>query len=63
MTENGVPENGKASNCKTDYFEAYDNLEVHRLMLSDAPRTNAYKRAIELNSAAFKNKVVMGKLL
>ena len=44
------------------YFDSYDNLEVHRLMLSDKPRTESYKKAILQNASYFKNKVVMGKL-
>lgn len=43
------------------YFDSYDNLEVHRLMLSDKPRTDAYRKAILQNASYFKNKVVMGK--
>ena len=45
-----------------DYFDSYDNLEIHRLMLSDKPRTEAYKNAILQNASEFKNKVVMGKI-
>lgn len=41
------------------YFDSYDNLEVHRLMLSDKPRTDAYRKAILQNASYFKNKVVM----
>jgi protein arginine N-methyltransferase 6 len=29
-----------------DYFDAYEDLGVHRLMLNDQPRTLAYKQAI-----------------
>ena len=43
------------------YFDSYDDLEVHRLMLSDSPRTEAYRDAILTNPAFFKDKIVMGK--
>jgi len=41
-----------------DYFQSYDDFEVHRLMLEDRPRTLAYKNAIETNDAV-KNKIVL----
>ena len=44
---------------KDEYFESYDNLEVHRLMLSDSPRTEAYRDAIVKNKDYFQGKVVM----
>ena len=57
--------NYKSETCRManvdQYFDSYDNLEVHRLMLSDKPRTEAYKKAILQNASYFKNKVVMGK--
>jgi len=43
---------------KKDYFQSYDDFEVHRLMLEDRPRTLAYKNAIEANDAV-KNKIVL----
>ena len=42
-----------------EYFTSYDDLEIHRLMLEDTPRTTAYQRAIE--NVDLKGKVVMGK--
>jgi 2-polyprenyl-3-methyl-5-hydroxy-6-metoxy-1,4-benzoquinol methylase len=30
-----------------DYFSAYEAMDVHRLMLTDAPRMAAYRAAIE----------------
>ena len=42
-----------------DYFDAYDDLSVHELMLKDAPRTLAYKHFVEGNPALFKDKVVV----
>uniref|UniRef100_A0A1A9WLY0 type I protein arginine methyltransferase n=1 Tax=Glossina brevipalpis TaxID=37001 RepID=A0A1A9WLY0_9MUSC len=42
-----------------NYFNNYENLEVHELMLRDRPRQQAYKRAIESNANLFKDKVVL----
>lgn len=44
---------------QTDYFSSYEDLEIHKLMLEDAPRTLAYKNAILNNSSYFLNKTVM----
>ena len=44
-----------------EYFDSYNDLEVHRLMLNDSPRTDAYKDAILQNSAFIQGKTVMGK--
>lgn len=44
------------------YFDSYNDLEVHRLMLNDKPRTDGYIDAILKNSAFIKGKTVMGKL-
>eukprot|EP01084_Bolivina_argentea_P003527 6636_1 len=41
------------------YFNSYNDLEIHRLMLNDKPRTQAYCDAITKNSHFFKNKIVM----
>ncbi|TRY63454.1 hypothetical protein TCAL_00873 [Tigriopus californicus] len=41
------------------YFKSYFNLEVHRLMLQDKPRTEAYQQAIVKNAPFFKDKTVM----
>ena len=41
------------------YFESYEDLEIHRLMLSDYARTKAYEQAILQNSEIFKDKIVM----
>ena len=43
----------------SEYFESYDDLEVHRLMLADSPRTEAYRDAILKNKEFFKDKIVM----
>ncbi len=42
-----------------DYFKSYADLEVHRLMLSDLPRTESYRDAILKNKHYIQNKVVM----
>lgn len=41
------------------YFASYENLDVHKLMLEDEPRTLAYRKAILDNKAYFKDKIVM----
>ena len=47
------------ADTKEDYFQAYNDLEVHRLMLCDSPRTQSYKDAILKNEHYFKDKIVM----
>ena len=37
-----------------DYFTAYDCVEVHRLMVRDAARTEAYRKAVLDNSHLFR---------
>ncbi|QDZ23831.1 protein arginine N-methyltransferase [Chloropicon primus] len=41
------------------YFESYDDINVHRLMLEDKPRTEAYKKAFESLGKDLKGKVVL----
>eukprot|EP00736_Rhodelphis_marinus_P008272 Rmarinus@m.14719 len=41
------------------YFESYDDLSVHELMLKDRPRTEAYRDAILNNPTLFEGKVVL----
>ena len=41
------------------YFSSYGDLSVHALMLSDRPRTLAYKNFIEQNKHLFADKVVL----
>ena len=38
------------ANGDTEYFEAYDNLEVHALMLGDSQRLGSYLAAIRAHS-------------
>ncbi|KAM3963332.1 arginine methyltransferase 8 [Aphomia sociella] len=42
-----------------NYFESYEDLEVHKLMLEDEPRNQTYKDAIMNNKSYIKNKTVM----
>lgn len=41
------------------YFASYENLEVHRLMLNDRLRMDAYRQAIVKNRNLFQGKIVM----
>ena len=41
------------------YFNSYEELSVHELMLKDKPRTEAYQNAILKNKGLFENKTVM----
>lgn len=40
-----------------NYFESYDNISVHNLMLRDAPRVEKYKEAILNSKNLFQDKV------
>lgn len=42
-----------------NYFTSYSDVNVHRLMLQDLPRTQAYRDAILNNAHVFHNKIVM----
>ena len=41
------------------YFESYSRFSIHREMLSDAPRTRAYQRAIENNPSLIRGRRVL----
>lgn len=41
------------------YFDSYDNVAVHELMLKDKARTLSYRRALERNAEFIKGKVVL----
>lgn len=41
------------------YFNDYENLEIHEIMLRDRPRQEAYKNAILSNGSLFKDKIVI----
>jgi predicted RNA methylase len=43
----------------TEYFDSYDSIEVHNLMLRDEPRLNLYKEAIMSSKELFKDKIVL----
>ena len=47
------------SKTDTDYFESYDDISVHELMLKDAARVQAYKSFIENNVDHFVDKIVL----
>lgn len=49
----------KVDHSQDEYFTSYDSVEVHRLMIRDKPRTEAYRDAILNNSGYFKDKIVM----
>eukprot|EP01113_Clastostelium_recurvatum_P020831 TRINITY_DN2465_c0_g2_i1.p1 TRINITY_DN2465_c0_g2~~TRINITY_DN2465_c0_g2_i1.p1 ORF type:complete len:387 (+),score=104.44 TRINITY_DN2465_c0_g2_i1:24-1184(+) len=42
-----------------EYFESYFDFSVHELMLKDAPRNDAYNRALSLNPSDLRDKVVL----
>lgn len=42
-----------------NYFESYDNISVHNLMLRDEPRVSKYREAIMKSKDAFKDKIVL----
>lgn len=47
------------SDSDSAYYDAYFDPDVHRLMLEDKPRTEAYMKAILDNAEVIKGKVVM----
>ena len=42
-----------------EYFSSYTDVNVHKLMLKDAPRTEAYRNFIEKNQHLIKGKIVV----
>jgi predicted RNA methylase len=50
---------GKTTTNNSVYFQSYDDLEVHRLMLKDASRTDTYRSALMNNADKLKDKIVM----
>ncbi|CAL4171501.1 unnamed protein product [Meganyctiphanes norvegica] len=44
---------------RDEYFASYEDVEIHRLMVNDVPRTTAYRDAIYKNKHLFKDKIVM----
>jgi len=49
----------KSSKTDIDYFDSYDDISVHELMLKDAARVEAYKSFIENNMEHFVDKTVL----
>lgn len=43
----------------TSYFESYDNISVHNLMLRDKPRVDKYREAIMASKGLIKDKIVL----
>ena len=43
----------------SEYFQSYNSLNVHELMIKDRPRTEAYKDFLEKNAHLVKGKVVL----
>ncbi|KAF7270899.1 hypothetical protein GWI33_016163 [Rhynchophorus ferrugineus] len=41
------------------YFQSYEDLEIHKLMLKDSMRNNAYRKAIIDNQEDLKGKIVL----
>jgi len=54
-----VEEETTIENSDDPYFAEYSEWSVHELMLKDAPRTSAYRDAIEGNAHLFRGKTVM----
>ena len=48
-----------AANATQKYFDSYDDINIHKIMLKDTSRLLAYKRFIEENCELFVNKVVV----
>lgn len=47
------------TNVDSEYFNSYNDINIHKLMLQDKPRTQAYEAAILQNSHLFKGKTVL----
>ena len=45
--------------AESGYFGSYAKLSIHKEMLSDRVRTEAYRAAIEQNAAFFRDKVAL----
>jgi hypothetical protein len=51
------------SESNLNYFESYDNISVHNLMLRDGPRVSKYREAIMKSKETFKDKVISNRYL
>ena len=49
----------KEAQSERDYFDSYTRTNIHRDMIKDDVRTEAYRRAIMQNKHLFKDKVVL----
>eukprot|EP00088_Acartia_fossae_P015878 TRINITY_DN1880_c0_g1_i1.p1 TRINITY_DN1880_c0_g1~~TRINITY_DN1880_c0_g1_i1.p1 ORF type:complete len:413 (-),score=82.42 TRINITY_DN1880_c0_g1_i1:66-1304(-) len=50
----------REKNCvDEEYFNSYNDINIHKLMLQDGPRTRAYEKAILENSELFTGKTVL----
>ncbi|GFO10307.1 protein arginine N-methyltransferase 1 [Plakobranchus ocellatus] len=54
-----LPSESHADGNASDYFISYNDLDIHRLMLKDRPRTLAYRNFFEANRELVKDKVVL----
>ncbi|XP_055637097.1 protein arginine N-methyltransferase 6 [Toxorhynchites rutilus septentrionalis] len=52
-------DSGNLDEINSSYFDSYEDLGIHQLMLTDKPRQDAYRKAILDNKELFKNKVVL----
>ena len=52
-------QNAEQKQIDDKYFDSYNDLEIHRLMIDDKPRTQAYCDAIMQNAHLFKDQIVM----
>ena len=48
-----------AKSIDSSYFDSYSQFGIHREMISDAARTEAYRKALELNPSLIKGKTVL----
>jgi len=48
-----------ASNAAQKYFDSYEDINIHKIMLKDTSRLLAYKSFIDKNCELFANKVVV----
>ncbi|XP_076058408.1 arginine methyltransferase 8 isoform X2 [Oratosquilla oratoria] len=55
---NAQPSQG-ATAADQEYYKSYEDVEIHRLMIQDGPRTDTYRKAIMENKHLFKDKIVM----
>ena len=55
----GTSEPSKIAKADAEMFESYARLSIHKTMLQDYPRTDAYRRAIVAGHTHFKGKAVL----